>query len=99
MAKYRKRPAIVDAEIYDGTVESAQRLRLANRMPDDCTWATPRMALVESGNPTVTRGSTIEVLPGDWVVTQDMGGWEDRWPVRPDIFAATYEPVESEVLT
>ncbi|MEU0078590.1 hypothetical protein ABZY58_11890 [Micromonospora tulbaghiae] len=31
------------------------------------------------------------VCPGDWIVTGVQG---ERWPVKPDIFAATYEPVQ-----
>ncbi|WP_431881844.1 PGDYG domain-containing protein [Micromonospora chalcea] len=30
------------------------------------------------------------VCPGDWIVTGVQG---ERWPVKPDIFRATYEPV------
>lgn len=31
------------------------------------------------------------VCPGDWVMTGTKG---ERWPVKPDIFAETYEAVE-----
>lgn len=30
------------------------------------------------------------VCPGDWIVTGIQG---EHWPVKPDVFAATYEPV------
>jgi hypothetical protein len=30
------------------------------------------------------------VCPGDWIITGVKG---ERYPVKPDIFAATYEPV------
>jgi hypothetical protein len=33
------------------------------------------------------------VCPGDWIITGVQG---ERYPCKPDIFAATYEPVESE---
>lgn len=32
------------------------------------------------------------VCPGDWIITGLAG---ERYPCKPDIFAATYEPVES----
>ena len=32
------------------------------------------------------------VCPGDWVITGVKG---ERYPCKPDIFAATYEPVEA----
>ena len=31
------------------------------------------------------------VCPGDWIATGIQG---EHWPIKPDIFAATYEPVE-----
>jgi hypothetical protein len=33
------------------------------------------------------------VCPGDWVITGVQG---ERYPCKPDIFEATYEPVEAE---
>jgi hypothetical protein len=32
------------------------------------------------------------VCPGDWIVTGIQG---EHWPVKPDIFAASYEPADS----
>lgn len=32
------------------------------------------------------------VCPGDWIITGVKG---ERYPCKPDIFAATYEPVEA----
>lgn len=34
------------------------------------------------------------VCPGDWIITGVKG---ERYPCKPDIFAATYEPAEPEV--
>lgn len=31
--------------------------------------------------------------PGDWIITGIKG---ERYPCKPDVFAATYEPVEEE---
>ena len=31
------------------------------------------------------------VTPGDWIITGIQG---ERYPCKPDIFAATYDPVE-----
>ena len=33
------------------------------------------------------------VCPGDWIITGTKG---EHYPCKPDIFAATYEPVESK---
>jgi hypothetical protein len=32
----------------------------------------------------------MHASPGDWIVTGIQG---EQWPVKPDIFALTYEPV------
>lgn len=33
------------------------------------------------------------VKPGDWIATGVKG---EHWPIKPDVFAATYEEVQSE---
>lgn len=38
-----------------------------------------------------TRGDGRTVCPGDWIITGVAG---EHYPCKPDIFAATYEPVE-----
>ena len=40
----------------------------------------------------VTLEGTLRADVGDYVVTGVIG---ESWPVRPDVFAATYEPVEA----
>ena len=39
----------------------------------------------------VTLEGTMRADPGDWIITGVKG---ERYPCKPDIFAATYEPVE-----
>lgn len=33
----------------------------------------------------------LHASPGDWIITGVKG---ERYPCKPDVFAATYEPVE-----
>ena len=40
-----------------------------------------------------TREGGHIVCPGDWIITGVKG---ERYPCKPDIFAATYEPVEAK---
>ena len=40
-----------------------------------------------------TLEGTMKASPGDWIITGVNG---ERYPCKPDIFAKTYEPVESE---
>lgn len=60
MAKYRKRPIVIDAERND-TGEPIEIQTLEGTMRAD---------------------------PGDWIITGVKG---ERYPCKPDIFAATYE--------
>lgn len=63
MAKYRKKPVIIEAYQTD----------------------------VEVKIPTLEGEMTAS--PGDWIITGVKG---ERYPCKPDIFAATYEPAEAE---
>lgn len=40
----------------------------------------------------VTAHGRVRVEAGDYVLTDSQTG--DTWPIKPDIFEATYEPVE-----
>lgn len=84
MAKYRKKPVVVEAEQF---------------FPSK-TWPFGVDAIsYDNGDPTSWTGFRIEtpdgwvsVTPGDWIVT---GVANDRYPCKPDIFEATYERVET----
>ena len=39
----------------------------------------------------LTLEGTMEAMPGDWIITGVKG---ETYPCKPDIFEATYEPVE-----
>ena len=80
MPKFRKKPVVIEAEEW---------------MPGrDIVGVVPK-------NPPGPRGSgeyvieTLEgplhVSPGDWIITGMRG---ERYPCKPDIFAATYEPLD-----
>lgn len=90
MPKFRKKPVIVEAEQFDGSVESAQRLSLlyaSNVWPDfsDKTMEyTGRMCVN-------TLEGIVYANAGDWIIT-DVAG--ERYPCKPLIFAATYEKVD-----
>lgn len=40
----------------------------------------------------LTAHGRVRAEPGDWVLTDPATG--DTWPVKPDIFAATYDLIE-----
>lgn len=63
MAKYRKKPVVIEAYQTD----------------------------VEVKIPTLE--GEMMASPGDWIITGVKG---ERYPCKPDIFEATYEPVDAE---
>lgn len=84
--KVRKKPVVVDAEIFDGTLECAEKLAL---------WIGSPAAIGEGRNS--TRILSIQTLEG--VMRAEHGDWIIRgvegefYPCKPAIFAKTYEPV------
>jgi hypothetical protein len=84
MAKYRKKPVVIEAIQWDGSQESAQAINQFNggklwSINDDRQMKIP----------------TLEGLmladKGDYVIKGVKG---EFYPCKPDIFEATYEKVE-----
>jgi hypothetical protein len=85
MAKYRKRPMVVDAvqfhldmEQWPEGVSREQQPRITR--DGTRVWCAS----------IITREGVEVVQDGDWIITDDTG---TRHPCRPDIFAAVYEEV------
>lgn len=81
MAKYKKKPVIVEAEVYrdgleDGFIPAKQ---------------TGFGASDEQIPVINTLEGTHKISPGDYIITGVKG---ERYPCKPDIFEMTYEPVE-----
>ena len=77
MAKYRKKPVVIEAtQFFENTYDG---------------W--PLGVYKDSTSPTGFRIDTLEgsheVTEGDWIITGVKG---ERYPCKPDIFEATYEP-------
>lgn len=82
--KYRKKPVVVEAEQFDPQ-------RHADRWPVG--------VIVDPRSPTGYSMGTLEnvaqgheVTPGDWIITGVKG---ERYPCKPDVFAATYDKVDA----
>jgi hypothetical protein len=79
MAKYRKKPVVIEAEIYrygleDGfEIDHPEEQRLADKIP-----------YIQ------TLEGKMRISPGDYIITGIQG---ERYPCKPDIFEATYEKV------
>lgn len=84
MAKYRKKPIVIEAtqvtdEWFDGAHPNP--LHLIGLLNDPVA----RVVRIE------TLEGTMVAQVGDWIITGVKG---ERYPCKPDIFAATYEAVE-----
>ena len=100
MAKYRKKPVVVEAEQWDGTEECLQSTILPfvdfTILPDDGSHkGGPGIGYTPpDGNLMIpTLEGAMTASPGDWIIKGVKG---ELYPCKPDIFEMTYEPVEAE---
>lgn len=87
MAKYRKKPVVIDAEIWDGRSDA----RIVEMMrARDC-----RNAISRQGRDLLigTLEGVMTASPGDYVICGVKG---ELYPCKPDIFLATYEDAEAD---
>ncbi len=88
--KFRKRPVVVDAELFaDDVNREATAVRLARWCGGDVRYT------YDDGVPVPhieirTLEGTMHADPGDWVIRGVEG---EFYPCKPAIFAATYEAV------
>lgn len=91
MAKYRKKPVVVEAVQFDGTPESRQQIIAWTR-------GSPTPAYVERDADGVralyirTLEGNHRVSFGDYVIRGIQG---EFYPCKPDIFETTYEPADA----
>jgi hypothetical protein len=97
--KYRKKPIIVDAEVYEKGLEEGFECRAYGKAFDQCFFDCGnereyKENCIKKGR-SVPFIRTLEgpyyITPGDYIITGVKG---ERYPCKPDIFAATYEKVE-----
>lgn len=89
MAKYRKKPVIVDAFLFTGE---------SNLTKQDGEWQTPAWFVDAVLEPSVwaypdhieikTLEGNMRAAVGDWIIRGIKG---EIYPCKPDIFEATYE--------
>jgi hypothetical protein len=86
--KFRKRPIVVEAVRWT---------QYGDHMEVKPNYQDPDVPCKQCGEPLYHHGtcSTLEgdmlVCPDDWIITGIKG---ELYPCKPDIFEATYEPVE-----
>ena len=86
--KFRKKPVIIEAtqwfKMGDHPAVVERRIYRPIPISPGISYAT-KVPIVKT-----LEGEHI-VTPGDWIITGIKG---EHYPCKPDIFAATYEPVE-----
>lgn len=94
MAKFRKKPVVIEAMQYSADGSNQQVIidwadKIAAEFDEDSpAWGHGRADL---GMTILTREGEMTASPGDWIIC---GVAREFYPCKPDIFAATYEPVE-----
>lgn len=89
MGRYRKKPVEIEAVQFNGAVESANRI-LGWIGSNDGDAKRAHTTRPELGLVIHTLEGDMRAEPGDWIIKGVAG---EFYPVRDDIFAATYEAV------
>ena len=90
--RFRKKPVEIDAWQFD-----APEFMTQPKWLNDCIVAgkvtyRPTTATASAAYLIKTLEGTMRADPGDWIILGIKG---EVYPVKPEIFAATYEPVEA----
>ena len=75
--RYRKKPVVIEAVQWMGFEEGPHGLGIVPKDKGSKGW----IETLEGGH---------IVTPGDWIITGVKG---ERYPCKPDIFEATYDPI------
>jgi hypothetical protein len=87
MNKFRKRPVVIEAIQFTGT----NFFECSHFMDGDKYLDVPELKATDY--PVIhTLEGTMTATPGDWIIKGIRG---EFYPCKPDIFAATYEKVDS----
>lgn len=110
MSKFRKKPVVIDAALFDGEYVGRPVAGWGNpgkvqprtcpewfpavvqeTTPDGPDWGAGSVCSMGDKLYIGTLEGTMTVSPGDWIIRGVKG---ELYPCKPDIFFATYEPVE-----
>lgn len=88
MAKFRKKPVVIEAIQYNGPFS-------VDEMGIDWGESFTSVARYENGFLSIqtleSHSVPLDASIGDWIIRGVQG---EIYPCKPDIFAATYEPAE-----
>ncbi|MDI5767642.1 hypothetical protein MJN71_20830 [Salmonella enterica subsp. enterica serovar Cerro] len=84
MAKFRKKPVIIDAVLWDGKLETVEEILSGS------TCSSVEQDLCDPALIIETLEGKMKADVGDWIIKGVKG---ELYPCKPDIFEATYQPV------
>lgn len=87
MAKFRKKPVVIDAWLFDGSWRSASPI-IQRHNSMSWTDSDGGKILIE------TLEGTMFASPGDWIIKGVAG---EFYPIKNDIFLETYEAIEPDI--
>ena len=97
MAKFRKKPVVIDAVQWDGTEACLRKTVLPffgdlDKLPNDGVNVNNGIGFTPPDGTLYipTLEGNMAASPGDWIIKGIKG---EFYPCKPDIFEATYEPV------
>jgi hypothetical protein len=93
MAKFRRKPIMIDAVQWTGSMTCLGELQPLT-LPDRRTLQVVE-DFIDAGPPSLaiqTLEGEMVANPGDWIIKGVKG---DLYPCKPDIFAETYEEVRA----
>lgn len=97
--RFRKKPVEIEAVQWTGE-NLSEVLEFVGRHPRFDEWFSSYDSLDDYADLVRRAGNTFKIFtlegtmtasPGDWIIRGVKG---EYYPCKPDIFAATYEPVE-----
>jgi len=88
MAKFRKKPVVIEAVQFLGTGDSCSEISefLGGNYAHNHRWKD----ITYEGGFIKTLEGDMEFISGDWIIKGIKG---EYYPCKPDIFEATYESV------
>ena len=89
MPQFRKKPVVIEAMQFDGSIQSADALEEWSKGATRCRLAPDFTVAVY----VTTLEGVMAAAPGDWIIKGVKG---EFYPCKPDIFAATYEAVNDD---
>ena len=84
MPKFRKKPVVIEAENWDGTLKRAREI---------CSWSSDAVRVAYTELRIKTLEGEMAAIPGDWIIRGVAG---EFYPCKPDIFKATYDPLTAK---